>query len=258
MDPVYTNLEFGPLTSKLLLPFPWKDGFPSWQDWADELEQLLSFADAQGRIDDFLSRLRTERHTQRDAALNELRVALFFDRSGFPILKWDPPGLAGRVGEFSIVAREGCAVFSEVKSRGWESELSEAERLAGRTKLPKYLDGEGGAFANWEKMRECIASPKTYPKFASTQPNLLVIADNLFVGLLDAESQIEIALYDKRGKYGGEIGYFASPIYSNLGGVAAFAAESRANGVEYHIKVYGNPYALSETNLPHSVLSLCA
>lgn len=166
--------------------------------------------------------------------------------------------MAGRVGEFSIMAPEGCSVFTEVKSRGWESELSDAERLAGRTKLPKYLDGEGGAFANWEKMRECIGSPKTYPKFASTQPNLLVIADNLFVSLLDAESQIDIALYDKRGKYGDEIGYFASPAYSNLGGVAAFAAEGRADGVEYRIKVYSNPYALSETKLPHSILSLAA
>jgi hypothetical protein len=28
MDPVHTNPKFGPLTSKLLVPFPWKDGFP--------------------------------------------------------------------------------------------------------------------------------------------------------------------------------------------------------------------------------------
>lgn len=257
MDPVHTNLKFGPLTSKLLVPFPWKDGFPSWQEWADELEHLLSFADAQGRVDDFLPRLRTERHTQRDAALNELRVALFFDRNGFPISVWEPPGLAGKVGEFSIRAPEGCTVFTEVKSRGWESELSDEERRAGRTRLPKYLEGDGGPFANWEKMRECIASEKTYPKFAPTQPNLLVIADNFFVNLLHAEQQIEIALYDLRGKYGGEIGYFASSVYNNLGGVAAFLAECGGGAaVEYHIKAYGNPFALGQTKLPHSILSL--
>ena len=28
MNPVHTNPKFGPSTSKLLVPFPWNDGFP--------------------------------------------------------------------------------------------------------------------------------------------------------------------------------------------------------------------------------------
>lgn len=262
MQTVHANLEFEPLTTKLLLPLPWTDPYPSCQEWADELEQLLAFADLQGRLDDFLPRIKvgTGRHTQRDAALNELRVAYFFDRSGIPISAWAPPGLAGRIGEFSVTAREGCAVFTEVKSRGWEGELSDADRLAGRTRFPKYLEGTGGAFANWQEVRKCIASDKTYPKFAPIQANLLVISDNLFVGLLDAEEQMEIALYDQRSKYGGENGYFASPAYNNLGGVAAFAAERRMGraAVEYRMKVYGNRFAFAETSLPESIVSLSA
>src|SRR5712692_2851849 len=255
MDPVHTNLKLGPLTSKLLFPFPWKDGFPSCQEWTDELEQLLSFAYAQGQMDDFLPRLRSQRHTQRDAALNELRVAFCFDRSGFSIVEWEPPGLAAKVGEFSIRAREGYAVFTEVKSPGWESELSDAGRLAGRTRQPKYHEEDGGAFTNWEKMRKCIASEKTYPKFAPTQPNLLVITDNFWSSLVRTKLQIDIALYDKRGLYGSEIGYFASPAYCNLGGVATFLAQCGDAAVTYSIVVYGNPFALSQTTLPHSISS---
>ncbi len=69
--------------------------------------------------------------------------------------------------------------------------------------------------------------------------------------------QIDIALYDKRGHYGSEIGYFASPAYSNLGGVATFLAQCGDAAVTYSMVVYENPFALSQTKLPHSILSLC-
>jgi hypothetical protein len=257
---VHGNIGLGPLTSNLLYPFPWKDDYPVWQEWADELERLLSFADSQGQMPAFLPRLKTDRRNQRDEALNELRVAFFLHRNGFPIVAWEPAGLRGKVGEYSVRVPEGITVFTEVKSPGWESGLDPAERLAGRTKLPKYIDGEGGAFANWEGVRKCIASSKTYPKFSPTQPNLLVIADDFFVSLHDSEWQTEIALYFDRSSYGSETGYFSSSAYANLGGVGMFGAivEVGKMRVDYRFRVYNNPFTLTQTRLPESILALRA
>jgi len=255
---VHGHIGLGPLTSNLLYPFPWKDDYPAWQEWADELERLLSFADSQGQMPAFLPRLKTDRRNQRDEALNELRVAFFLHRNGFPIVVWEPAGLRGKVGEYSVRVPEGITVFTEVKSPGWESELDSAERLAGRTKLPKYIDGDGGAFANWEGIRKCIASSKTYPKFSPTQPNLLVIADDFFVSLHDSEWQTQIALYFDRSSYGSETGYFSSSEYANLGGVGVFGAfvEAGKIRVDYRFRVYNNPFALTQTRLPESILAL--
>lgn len=251
------GISFGPLTSTLLFPFPWKDDYPVRQEWADELERLLAFADSQVQIRTFLPRIRTDRANQRDEALNELRVATLLHTHGFPIVAWGPAGSGTMVGEYLVSGPERLNVFVEVKSRGWESELSREERLAGRTKLPKYIDGEGRSFANWRGIRECIASPKTYPKFSTTQPNLLVIADDFFVGLNESETEIDIALYSCQSGYGNETGYFSSPAYRNLGGMAVFAAFLGGKGVvEYKFRVYENPYAPPETKLTKSILAL--
>ncbi len=248
----------GPLTSNLLYPFPWKDDYPAWQEWADELERLLSFADFQGRMPAFLPRLKTNRKNQRDEALNELRVGSFLHRNGFPIVAWEPAGLRGKVGEYSVGAAEGSTIFTEVKSPGWESELGQAERLAGRMKLPKHINGECRPFANWEGIRKCVA--KAYPKFSPTQPNLLVIADDLFVSLHRSQWQTEVALYFNGNSYGNETGHFSSRAYANLGGLGVFGAflEDESRGVECRFRVYDNPFALSQTRLPESILAFRA
>ncbi|MGB8801409.1 MAG: hypothetical protein WCC97_12030 [Candidatus Acidiferrales bacterium] len=254
---MHGGTRFGTLTSTLLFPLPWKDDYPSCQEWADELECLLTFADSQGQRTAFLPRIKTNRANQRDEALNELRVAMPLQSNGFPIVAWSPAGLGAMVGEYLVRAPEPVNVFVEVKSPGWESELSHAERLAGRAQLPKHLDGEGGAFANWDGIRKCIKSSKTYAKFSTAQPNLLVIADDFFVSLSDTETQIDIGLYSDRSGYGNETGYFTSPAYRNLGGAAVFGAFVGGKGmVEYKFRVYENRYAASDTKLPKSILAL--
>lgn len=158
---LYGNTIFGPIASSLLLPVPWKDEYPSSQEWADELELLLSFAKSQGQLSVVLPRIKTARANQRDEALNELRAAMFLQNRRFPIIQWEPPGAGSSVGEYLVGVPDPPNVFVELKSRGWESELSDEERLSGRTKLPKYIDGEGGAFENWKNLRDCIKSRKT-------------------------------------------------------------------------------------------------
>jgi len=250
---------FGPAARRLVAPDRWTDQYPAWPAWAKELDALLLFAEEQGRLADFVPRLES-RNTQRDEALNELRVAYFLHHSEFRIVQWEPPGLNGRVGEY-LVATPEKSVFVEVKSPGWEGELSDGERRAGRTKQPKYQQGEGGAFGNWQAVQKCIASDKTYPKFSANQSNLLVIADDLRVSLHNSLNHVEIALYAEHKLYG-ETGYFTSARFENLGGVGVFGATSPAfsanGGIHYEFKIFDNPYASASTKLPDSILKFKA
>jgi hypothetical protein len=251
-----SGVALGPMASRLLSGQRWTDEYPAWPIYADELERLLAFAGVHGRLTDFVARL-DGRNGQRDDALAEMRVAYFLSRSGFPVVAWEPPGLGKMKGEYTIRSAEDVEMFAELKSPGWESEVGISELLAGRAKQPKYREGDGGGFANWRSVRRCIASPKTYPKFSQTQPNLLIIADDLFVNLHHGTSLgIEVALYAEHDKYGDEIGYFKSAKYQNLGGVAIFAADGNDSGVAYRFRVFGNPFALPATRLPESLLNL--
>jgi hypothetical protein len=128
---------FGPVARRLISPNRWTDLYPAWPDYAKELDALLLFADKQSCLLRFTPRLESE-NTLRDEALNELRVAYLLHHSQFPIVQWDPPGLNGKVGEYLICTPEGQHIFVEVKSPGWEGNLSEEERRAGRTQQPKY------------------------------------------------------------------------------------------------------------------------
>ena len=250
----YGVKAFGPVARRLVSPDRWTDAYPACPEWANELDVLLRFADEQSRLPSFIPRLES-RNTLRDEALNELRVAYWFQHNGFPLVQWEPPGLNGRVGEYLIDSPEGIRIFVEVKSPGWEGDLTKEERQAGRTKQPKYRDSDGGAFGNWQPIHRCIASPKTYPKFAPTQPNLLVIADDLQVSLIDSPEHVDIALYVKHNGYG-ETGYFTSSRFENIGGVAIFGAEKifGRQGIDYEFRVFANPLALISTKLSDSIL----
>lgn len=246
---------FGPVARRHISADRWTDQYPAFPALAKELDELLRFADRQGMLPHFVPRLEA-RNTQRDEALSELRIAYLLDESRFPIIQWEPPGLNGKVGEYLLGTPEGQSAFVEVKSPGWEGALTEAARKAGRTRLPKFIpQAEGGAIGNWQPLQRCIASEKAYPKFAPTQPNLLVVADDLHVDLFEIPEHIEIALYTKDTTYG-EVGYFATPRFENLGGVALFRAfsEVRSNGIEYEFHLFDNPFALPSTKLPDSLL----
>ena len=243
---------FGPIARRLLCPDRWRDDYPTTPEYAQELDALLEFMDEQGRRSRFIPRLESKA-AQRDEALEELRVAYWLHHSGFPIAQWDPPGLNGMVGEYFICTPEQKNVFVEVKSPGWEGQLSDEQRKAGRAKQPKYQNGEGGAVGNWMPLQECIASENAYPKFDPVQPNLLVVSDDLVLNLLEIPKHIEVALYPSHPGYG-VTGYFATPAYENLGGVGIFRAFSGGRGVEYEFRIFDNPFALPTAKLPDSIL----
>lgn len=245
--------RLGPVARKLLSPDAWTDGYPGPAACIKELDVLLKFAAEKRCLPRFVPMLEAG-NNQRDEALNELRLAYLLENLGFPVIQWDPPGSRGKVGEFLLNSPEHTPIFTEIKSPGWESELSPVEIKAGRAKQPKYIGRGGGPVGNWKAVHRCISSPKTYPKFSSGQANLLIISDDLRLPLHDSLFQVEGALYGERASVWGE-GYFTNDHFENLGGLAVFNAFSNVRGLEYEFVAFQNPHALPSTKLPSSMLA---
>ncbi len=244
------DVRLGTLTSTIMDGAQWRgeDEFPSSQLWSDEVERVLSFALSQEQFGQYLPHLRG-RENQRVSALAELRVAFYLHRNQFKVVSWKPVGANGTEGEFSVSGPSGVALFVEVKSPGWKGELSGAERNAGRKCKPKYLHAEARSIAPWERVQ--FEVEKAYKKFSSDIPNLLVIADHLFVSLQHGTKlQAEMALYQKHNK-----GCFTDQKYQNMGGVGIFWVEINDREIWYDMRLFLNPYALASTALPNDMKS---
>lgn len=234
------DVRLGPLTLAVLNSARWKeqDQYPAFQVYADECETLLEFSRGQGQFDRYFGDL-TASIRQRNAALAELRVACHLEQNGFEIVEWKPVGQAPKEGEFLILGSSGVKTFVEVKGPSWQSELSDEEIKAGRTKQPKHLYLEGRAIAPWEAIQFAVG--KAYEKFAPDTSNLLVIADDLFVGLQHGtEMMAWMALYEKHYQ-----GRFTVPDYEKLGGAGVFWMEPSGDQVRYEMKLFLNPFALA-------------
>jgi hypothetical protein len=244
------------LSERLLREARWagRAAYPAHPEYAVELEGLLDFIQVHKRLDSYWPRLTSPRPQERDDALQELRVARFLTSQGFPIAQWEPPGNDKLIGEFSLHVPPSTNVFVEIKSPGWEGELTQEQRDAGRAKQEKYQHLEGGAVGPAQKIRMSVR--KAYPKFLSDQPNLLVIADDLFVPLATwGDLPAEQALFLTSTILEGESGHFTTPSFENLGGVALFKAELPiGKGLQYEFVLYPNPMARTETALPSGLL----
>jgi hypothetical protein len=126
-------LRLGPVARKLINPDRWTGGYPGPPAYVRELDALLHFAYQNGYLERFIPNLESK-DRQRDKALNELRLAYLFKSLGFEISEWDPPGANGKIGEFLLSSPGDPSIFVEIKSRGWESELTPAQRDAGLAK----------------------------------------------------------------------------------------------------------------------------
>jgi hypothetical protein len=239
-------------SKRLLREARWagKDAYPAHLEYSIELEGLLGFIQGHNQLALFWPRLTSPRTHERDETLQEIRVGRFLTMHGFPIAKWEPPGKDNLIGEFSVQSLPGPDVFVEIKSPGWEGELTQEQRDAGRAKQEKYQYLEGGAVGPAQKLRMSVR--KAYPKFLPTQPNLLVIADDLFVPLATwGDLPAEQALFLKSTILEGEAGYFTSMRFENLGGVALFKAElPLGEALRYEFLLYPNPMARTQTALP--------
>ena len=194
------------------------------------------------------------RACQRDEALNEARVAYFLSSLGYSIVGWEvtdaPPGNVEF--EISLGHRTG---FVEVKSPGWESELSPAERTAGRTKQEKHINLESRRAKPIEIIQRTV--DKALPKFSGNAPSLLVISDDCFVNLGKwGCGPMKMALTESGLGYGD--GLFQKPGYHVLGGVALYwIKETDPSDVHYASICLPNPNA-SSAALPAGLVSqLC-
>lgn len=238
----------GSLTNEVKSGAKWTDKYPAWQKCADEFEELLQFAKKENQFDKYLGALRGS-DSQRDSAIAELRVARHFSDNGFRVVEWKPKGAGGNEGEFFVEGSENQRVFVEVKSPGWEGQVTPEERSAGRLKQGKYIDGEGGSVQTWRKLRFAIG--KAYKKFRDDTPNLLVVADDLFISLASNPAIIaRLALYASSGVAGK--GCFADQKHQRLGGVGLFGVNQQLDepDVTYQMTLFLNPNSLPATKLP--------
>lgn len=227
------RVMLGPLTKEIYCSASWgdEDEFPSSQEWADEVERVLSFLEAQGQFDRYLPRLRGKL-TQRDGALAEARVAFFFHRNGFKLISWEPRGASSRVGEFKVQWNSLQPIFIEVKGPRWEGELSEEELKGPRRHQPRYINSEARWFDSIGKV--IAAAEKAVPKFLSDEPNLLVVVGYLlFVSPRElprkiVEPRIKEALSDSHFKNIGGILIF-DLAYNPISYEAAFIENVAAN-----------------------------
>ena len=211
-----------------------------------KLKRLFMFAVSQNQFGRFLPSLRG-RWNQFDSALAELRVAFFLHRNGFKILEWEPRGAAEYQGEFTIAGPSRRSVFAEVKSPGWEGELTPEELKAGRQHEPKNRYCEGRSSAPWERVQFEVR--KAYKKFNPQNHNLLVLADDLFVGLQHGTNVwANYALYSRKTG-----GCFADEGFENLGGIGFFWVVAGREPVAYEMRIFVNSHAVSSAALPNDL-----
>lgn len=242
------GVRVGSLTSRVMGGAAWREtnAYPSSQAWADESERILTFAASRDQLERFLPNL-CGRWNQFESALAELRVAFLLHRNGFKIVEWEPFGAASCRGEFAVTGPSLLPVFTEVKSPGWEGELTPEELKAGRQHRPKYLYCEGRNASPWERAQFEIQ--KAYKKFDPQNRNLLILADDLFISLSHSTDLFaNYALYSRQTG-----GCFTHKGYENIGGVGFFWVLPNTDPISYEMRVFLNPHALPSAALPEDI-----
>lgn len=219
-----------------------KDEFPSCAEWKNEVNMWLLFVQDRGQLERYAPRLNDSK-TRRDEALAEIVSAYVAEvQLGYPVIAWERETIGGRDVDFVIHDKDAGDIFCEVKSPGWESEISQEERLGGRKDLPKYINRDGRSIAPWQNVRYAIG--RAYPKFLPTCKNLVVLYNDLFVPILSIPLNIDIALFDdSRIGYGGEKGYFTDKTFENVGGILFIDCQLPAAGITYRKRFVANPNA---------------
>jgi hypothetical protein len=250
-------INLGPLTARLKSEASWRDEYPAWQDWADECESLLTFLSDGGVLERFWPRLCAKAQ-QRDETINEIRVGYLLHLAGYPVVDWEPQDAGGRTLEYAVAISQQRKMLVEVKSPGWEAQLSESERKAGRASQPKYRADiiEGGPADPVQVIRRTVE--KARPKFSGNQPGIVVPSDDCRVNLGEwGWGPLQMALSQNCvGGYGP--GLFHEPAYSVIGAVCLFwsVSVSGRGGIEYHALCMRNPNAVPTAVVPQEVETL--
>lgn len=236
------NVILGTLTRTVLDGAGWRETskFPAWQEWADELERVLAFLVAQDQFQRFLPRLRGK-ESQLEGALAEIRFAYFLHCNRFRILEWEPTAVTGRPGDLEVGWRGSAPIFIEVKGPGWESELTEDERLGTRKGVGKNVDLEVRAVDSIGPTLYAI--DKSLPKFSKDRCNVVAVVDDLFVSPTGLPPGWVDGVIQK---------HLAEPARLKVAGVFLLRPEMYGESVEYIYRFVPNNSA--ERPLPTAVL----
>ena len=207
-----------------------------------EINKWLLFLKNKNQLNRYLPRLTKVTKAMREETLAEISSAYILEiLLGYTIVNWEEKTVGDK--DVDFVIKDGIdRIYCEVKSPGWESQLTKKELKKGdqgRRGKPKYLPHEVRFFAHWTSIRYAIK--KAYPKFLPNYKNLIIINDDLWVSILDfpTNTPIDIALYEEAGQYNNEKGYFANGDYENIGGIL-FLDINPTSKRKYKIKFFPN------------------
>ena len=218
--------------------------------WKNEINKWLLFVKDKGELERFIPRLTKMDDIKRGEVLAEISSAYVIEKIlNYTIVRWEELTKNGKNVDFVLNAKSE-EIYCEVKSPSWQSELSKEEKIGVRKTQPKYKNHEVRTFAHWKNTRYAIK--KAYPKFLSNCKNLVIISDNLFVGILDfpTDSAIDIALFDDKKVYNDEKGVFVDYDYEKIGGILFININPGSKRGIYKCKFIANPNALKKYNLP--------
>ncbi len=241
--------------------------------WRKLCNRLLGYAKAEGFMNrELAGNLKKKKIDQVRGALGELLTVYFLRlRCGFSVTP-RPPGREHKKGDIEIIWKPKC-IFCEVKVPHWETplkrELREVEKsdparageLRGRLADPsKYLPAQGGWFANFEDVRAAVK--RALEQIPRGKPSLVILPDDLWVGLYDDDRGMSDALYASRKPCMGkasprcEGGVFLQRDYRRVGAVGALWSNPRDDGMpEFKFRLYHNPNACEESKVPSDVFS---
>jgi len=224
-------------------------------NWKKEISKWLIFIKNKGELKRFIPRLTKMNNSKRDEALAEISSAYLLENElNFVVIGWEVPTKNNKNVDF-VIKEKSNEIFCEVKSPGWEGELSKKEMVGSRKNQPKYKNLEVRWFGHWKNIGYAIK--KAYPKFLSNCKNLVIINDDLFVGILDfpTDTAIKIGLFNNSIAYGATKGVFINRDYENIGGVLFININPTSRKKIYKYKFFANPNALKPYNLNDNIAS---
>jgi hypothetical protein len=268
-------IVIGPLTQRFMSGATWSglDDFPSPQEMADDVENVLTFLTREKFLDAFSAQAKKQPNPRkRDELFAEARAAYYLAMNGFKVFDWHASGASGKEGEFKISLGSSPDIFVEVKAPGYQGEISSMidanpkhthqnfQSLKDRRKQPKFISGVKEGFAIAPHL-DCmsVVRKKVLPKLMNTCPNLAVVIDNCFITPVGNFSLVE----DVQKEYMNPARDPNDPEdkydYNLLGGVLFLNLNSGPDGsergVDYNVSFAQNPNALPACSLPAEVIA---
>jgi hypothetical protein len=191
--------------------------------WIPGINKWLEFINKKNELLRFKPRLNSKKPQIFDA-LAEIQAAYVIENNTeYKVVEFEKKTVKDKDVDF-LISNNKTEIYCEVKSPGWEAELTQKERLEGRTKKPKYINAEARWVESWKNIQYAII--KAYDKFLPAKHNMIILCPDLFNGLLEFPNDLNVnnSLYGKKFQFNSltdtkQKGCFADNTYENIGGL---------------------------------------